>query len=175
MSSQVDNMVPGYLAFPSDYCQSICEFFVIRSTSDIVFSGLDVFWYRMTNPHPDTVHVACRTPIGQVFVCLVCLIHCQDSPLTIWNMPIVHTGEVRPYMYITVCFGGRFRVFTLIFWLFNLLFQFCRRFTVRSVHNIVSCFFFLIRGLYIFFSSTILQTVVSDVIGVELLWFLPLF
>ena len=42
---------------------------------------------------------------------LVCRMYCQDSPRTIWNMPILHTGEVNPLMGNPVCFGVLARSF----------------------------------------------------------------
>ncbi len=57
--------------------------------------GNSLFWYLTTNAHPDTVNVPCRTLILEVVFCLVRFIHWQESPVTIWNMTIVHTGEVH--------------------------------------------------------------------------------
>ncbi len=32
-------------------------------------------------------------------------IHCQESPVTIWNITRLHNGEVRPFIHRTVCLG----------------------------------------------------------------------
>ncbi len=69
------------------------------------WSRLDVFWYRMTNPHLlHCVHIMSNTNVTRIRL-FGAWMYWQDSPVTIWNMPRVHTGEVRPTMDITVYFG----------------------------------------------------------------------
>ncbi len=59
----------------------------------------------MTNPHFGPVHT-CRTLTWYGSVCLVRRMYWQDTPVTIWNMPRVHIGEVRPTMDSAVCLGA---------------------------------------------------------------------
>ncbi len=65
--------------------------------------------FKITSYNFGTVYSTCRTPTCHGSVCLVCWIQWQDSPVTIWNIPRVHTGEVRPTMEGTVCFGELMR------------------------------------------------------------------
>ena len=41
--------------------------------------------------HILTLHDACRTSISQAVLCFVRFMYWQEFPVTIWNMPIVHT------------------------------------------------------------------------------------
>jgi hypothetical protein len=72
---------------------------------------------RMTNPHFGTVHTACRTPTWHGSVCLVCRMHWQNCPVTIWKIPRVHTLD------ITVFFGVLTRSSVVVFsssrWMFG--------------------------------------------------------
>ena len=82
----------------------------LSSHLTLSFDNQWYFWYLVTKFHPVTVHVGCRTLTSQDVLCLVRFIHWEESPVTVWNMVIVHTGEVRPFMHRTVWFGLFLRV-----------------------------------------------------------------